>query len=159
MVVAAVLMFVVAALALTGLELATGRALSGGSGTTVGQVAEPGSRPPAAPRSTPSSTTYPHRDADADAEPQPGAERDGPLERADRALLPLGQRHPLLERDTDRLADPVSLVDALSAGLGAGHPGGRRTPWPRGRPDGRSDPFPGAEPAVVPRARRARSCP
>ena len=38
-VVAAVLMFLVAALALTGIELATGRALSGGTGTTVGQVA------------------------------------------------------------------------------------------------------------------------
>lgn len=47
--VAALLMFVVAALTLTGLELATGRALSGGTGTTVGQVADPGTRPSAAP--------------------------------------------------------------------------------------------------------------
>ncbi len=55
-VVTAVLMFVIAALALTGLELATGRALSGGTGTTVGQVAEPSTRPSARPTERPSPT-------------------------------------------------------------------------------------------------------
>ena len=56
-VVAALLMFVVAALALTGIELATGRALSGGTGTTVGQVAEPDTRPTTKP--TESATAEP----------------------------------------------------------------------------------------------------
>jgi hypothetical protein len=59
-VVGAALMFVIAALALTGIELATGHALSGGTGTTVGQVADPGTRPSSTPThhasATPSAT-------------------------------------------------------------------------------------------------------
>lgn len=73
----ALLMFVVAALALTGLELATGRALSGGNGTTVGQVAEPGTRassaaterPTAEPSATPSTTVDAEPGATASAAP------------------------------------------------------------------------------------------
>jgi len=57
--VAALLMFVIAALALTGLELATGRALSGGSGTTVGQVAEPSTRPTPKPTGSATATATP----------------------------------------------------------------------------------------------------
>lgn len=53
-VVTAVLAFVVAAVALTGLELATGRSLSGGGGTTVGQVAE--GRDAATPEPSPTPT-------------------------------------------------------------------------------------------------------
>jgi len=65
--VGALLMFVVAALVLTGIELATGRALSGGSGTTVGQVAEPASRPSTkpTPRATPTRSATPRATASA----------------------------------------------------------------------------------------------
>ncbi|GAB2569910.1 hypothetical protein [Microlunatus antarcticus] len=58
-VVGALLMFVVAALVLTGIELATGRALSGGTGTTVGQVAEPSTRPSPTPTARPSASPTP----------------------------------------------------------------------------------------------------
>jgi hypothetical protein len=59
--VGALLMFLVAALVLTGIELATGRALSGGTGTTVGQVADPATRPSPTPtaRTTPTPTATP----------------------------------------------------------------------------------------------------
>lgn len=65
--VGALLMFVVAALVLTGIELATGRALSGGNGTTVGQVAEPDTRPSTkpTPRPTPTRSATPIATASA----------------------------------------------------------------------------------------------
>lgn len=74
-VVAAVLMFVIAALALTGLELATGRALSGGAGTTVGQVAEPSTRPSAKPTARPTATpsASPTTSSSASAQPSVGS--------------------------------------------------------------------------------------
>ncbi len=70
-VVTAVLIFVVAAVALTGLELATGRALSGGTGTTAGQVAERRAATPPAPSPTTSRT--PSATPVATAPAQPGA--------------------------------------------------------------------------------------
>lgn len=63
----ALLMFVAAALVLTGIELATGRALSGGTGTTVSQMAEPGTRPSLAP--TDPATPTPSASATPSAEP------------------------------------------------------------------------------------------
>lgn len=70
----AVAMFVVAAVVLTGIELVTGRALSGGSGTTVGQVADPETRPSPTPtrRATPSPSATPR--ASATATPTTSAE-------------------------------------------------------------------------------------
>ncbi|SEQ63449.1 hypothetical protein [Microlunatus flavus] len=72
-VLAAVLMFAVAAAALTGLELATGRSLSGGTGTTVGQVADGENKPAPKARSTPTRTrtpsATPSASASASAEP------------------------------------------------------------------------------------------
>ncbi|WP_204911352.1 hypothetical protein [Microlunatus spumicola] len=73
--VGALLMFVIAALVLTGIELATGRALSGGTGTTVGQVADPGTRPSPTPTArttpTPTATPTPTRSAEPSATPTP----------------------------------------------------------------------------------------
>ena len=64
--VGALAIFALAATVLTGLELATGRALSGGPGTTIGQVSEggprqsaPTSKPGSSARPTPSPTTQP----------------------------------------------------------------------------------------------------
>ncbi|HEY0239299.1 MAG TPA: hypothetical protein VGC37_11670 [Friedmanniella sp.] len=67
----ALLMFVIAALVLTGIELATGHALSGGAGTTVGQVAEPTTRPSPTPsrRPTPTPSGTPSATAPASAAP------------------------------------------------------------------------------------------
>jgi hypothetical protein len=80
----ALLMFLIAALVLTGIELATGRALSGGSGTTVGQVAEPDTRPSARPTGRPTAkpsatpsrtaTAEPSRSASATPSSEPTAE-------------------------------------------------------------------------------------
>jgi len=71
--VGALLMFLVAAVVLTGVELATGRALSGGTGTTVGQVADPGTRPSPTPTArttpTPTATPSPTRSAEPSATP------------------------------------------------------------------------------------------
>ena len=69
----ALLMFVVAALVLTGIELATGRALSGGNGTTVSQVADPGTRPTPAPTRSASPSATPTRSATPSASAAPTA--------------------------------------------------------------------------------------
>jgi len=71
--VGALLMFAMAAVALTGIELVTGHALSGGTGTTVGQVAERQSEPSTAPRkatkASPTPTPSPTRSAVPSATP------------------------------------------------------------------------------------------
>ena len=78
----ALLMFAVAAVALTGIELATGHALSGGSGTTVGQVADggttPSSRPTqqATPTPTPTTSTSSKPTATPSATPTSGPTTD-----------------------------------------------------------------------------------
>jgi hypothetical protein len=72
-VVGAALMFVIAALVLTGIELVTGRALSGGTGTTVGQVAEPGTRPSSTPTRRASATPSPTPSGSSSAKPSPSA--------------------------------------------------------------------------------------
>lgn len=69
----ALLMFVAAALVLTGIELATGRALSGGSGTTVSQVAEPDTRPSVAPTGSPTPSATPSAAPSATGTPAPGS--------------------------------------------------------------------------------------
>ncbi|CAA9289216.1 MAG: hypothetical protein AVDCRST_MAG48-387 [uncultured Friedmanniella sp.] len=71
--VAAVAAFALAGAVLTGVELATGSALSGGDGTTVGQVAEPQRRDPqpvASPSAEPSEPS-PSATPSATAEPSP----------------------------------------------------------------------------------------
>ena len=71
--VAAVAAFALAGAVLTGVELATGSALSGGDGTTVGQVAEPQRRDPqpvASPSAEPSEPS-PSATPTATAEPSP----------------------------------------------------------------------------------------
>jgi hypothetical protein len=66
---AALLMFAIAAVALTGIELVTGHALSGGTGTTVGQVAEGGSKPSSRPSGARTASPSPSRSATQSAEP------------------------------------------------------------------------------------------
>ncbi|GAA1437415.1 hypothetical protein GCM10009616_39140 [Microlunatus lacustris] len=71
-VVASLAAFALAGLVLTGLELATGSALSGGDGTTVGRVAEPGRAAPQpvdSPTPAPSASTSPSGAPSATAEP------------------------------------------------------------------------------------------
>ncbi len=71
----AVLMFAIAAVALTSFELVTGQALSGGSGTTVGRVAEGRTDPTPSPSATPSATPTASESPSttASAEPSPSA--------------------------------------------------------------------------------------
>jgi hypothetical protein len=72
----AVLIFAIAAVALTGFELATGSALSGGSGTTVGRVAEDRTDPAPKATGTPSSSAEPSESASSEptAAPTPSDE-------------------------------------------------------------------------------------
>lgn len=81
--VAALLMFAVAAVALTGIELTTGHALSGGTGTTIGRVAD-------APRTAP--------------KPAPG---DGGT-----AAAPSGSSTPSASAGTDRTASAGPSTDS-----------------------------------------------
>ena len=66
---AALLMFGLAAVALTGIELVTGHALSGGTGTTVGQVAEGGTKPSARPTGAATASPSASRSATQSAGP------------------------------------------------------------------------------------------
>lgn len=73
-VVAALAAFALAGLVLTGLELATGSALSGGDGTTIGRVAEPrraAPQPDDSPTPEPSASSSPSETPSATAEPSP----------------------------------------------------------------------------------------
>ena len=81
----ALAVFALAAVALTGLELATGQALSGGDGTTLSQVAEPAPAAPAddtTPSASPSSSDSPSASPSASErvapEPAPSASSAGP---------------------------------------------------------------------------------
>ena len=117
--VAAVLMFVVAALALTGLELVTGRALSGGSGTTVGRVADPATRP----ASTPSRS----------ASPSPSATRsDSPTARpsATASSAPSSQPTPTPSTSATPMppATPTPTTEPSATPSAAGGPSGAATP-------------------------------
>jgi hypothetical protein len=70
-VVGALAVFAMAAALLTGLELASGHSLSGGSGTTVSQVADP--KPAADPSSKPTSTATASPTSSATDSPEPTA--------------------------------------------------------------------------------------
>lgn len=120
---AAVLMFVVAALALTGIELATGRALSGGSGTTVGQVAEPSTRPAAKPseRATTRPSASPTASATAVADPSASSSATA-------------SSRPSAEPSTSASAEPSTTPTAGSTGSSA--PSTTPAPTPAAVPSG-----------------------
>ena len=117
-VVAAALMFAVTALVLTGLELVTGRALSGGSGTTVGQVADPATRPSSTPTPTPT------RDASPTASPTSNASRTaGPSPTA--SSTPSSEPSPTPRASSTATPSVTSTPDPSATPSSAAGPSGK----------------------------------
>ena len=112
--VAAVAAFALAGAVLTGVELATGSALSGGDGTTIGQVAEPQRRDPqpAESPSAPPSETAPSATPSATAEPS-----DQPT--AEPSSTPEATPEPAPEPSTTEAPTPTTPAPSVSSTPGA----------------------------------------
>lgn len=117
-VVAAVAAFALAGLALTGLELATGSALSGGDGTTVSQVAEP-RRPAPQPDTSASaepSSSSPAETPTASAEPSQAETTEAePTEQA----TPAAPAEPQVQPSTGATTAPAPTPTASSTASSA----------------------------------------
>src|SRR4051794_7581439 len=119
--VGAVLIFAVAALALTGLELATGHPLSGGTGTTVGQVAERRAEPSSQPADADTASPSPTRKASATPSATPSSTPSSEPTAA-----------PSSSASAEPSATPTATPTATPSAFATPVPSGASTPETRG---------------------------